>query len=391
MVCENISIWQPKFVNAFQCDGSKCNAMCCCNAWDIVIDAGTYGKYAALSVAADRERILAAIEPREEAEGYRIKFNGQHACPLLCGDKRCSVQASYGGEYLSQVCMTYPRKVIQLSTCQLRVLSMTCPVAARLALFGQGLELTRLEYQTDYCWSILEEKQAVEHPQLGGLIEALLVSCVGILQDTGYTRAERLLLLGLYLDRADELREADEPELRLAELGRFYHTEEFRHSVEGFLVDYSFLPQENGHYWQRVLQELAEKDILKAADELRQGVRVYQAGGWSQMLAVGELARALDNLLVQEFLYQGYPFRVEGSFLHNYLVFLQSFSLFEIMLAGRLERLGGMLGQAELIGLVGEYCYTADHKMEFIDYLEGMAAEHENDPIRFMQQLLRLS
>lgn len=284
--------------------------------------------------------------------------------------------------------MTYPRKIVQLSLFQLRILSMTCPVAAELALFGAGgMEFAQVEPQPDYGWRILEEKQTVELPQLGKLVETIIVSCVRILQDVSYSWEERLLLLGLYLDRADELREADEPERRLAELGRFYHTAEFRSSVADFLTNFAFQPQENRQYWQMMLKELQEKDILEPTDALRQGVAGY---GEKPLRLDGAFDCARDNFLVQEFLYQGYPFRVEGSFLHNYLVFLQSIGLWSVMLAGKLADTGGRMSKADFIALAGEYCYTADHKMEFISFLAEKAAAYEEDPVGFMQVLLRL-
>lgn len=143
-------ILQPKYVADFQCDGSKCNAKCCRNSWRIDIDMEAYKKYQRIKNPSMRKKILASMQPSTSLVGFKIKFNENGVCPLLCEDNFCYVQKNLGEEALSETCKLYPRRLEKIGNYQFRVLSMTCPVAAEQALFStHGMELQQLSCRND--------------------------------------------------------------------------------------------------------------------------------------------------------------------------------------------------------------------------------------------------
>ena len=140
-----IVILQPKYAADFQCDGSKCNAKCCRNSWRIDIDMEAYKKYQRIKNPAMRKHILSSIQPSTVKTGFQIKFNEEGACPLLCEDNLCYIQRNFGADALSDVCQYYPRGVRYIGDCQVRILSMTCPVAAEEALFSaHGMDIKNI-------------------------------------------------------------------------------------------------------------------------------------------------------------------------------------------------------------------------------------------------------
>ena len=73
-------------------------------------------------------------EPTDSFHGI-IKMKKDGFCPFLNGKNLCSIQKSYGENYLSSTCKTFPRRNIKYSDDQnIRTLSMACPEAARLCL-----------------------------------------------------------------------------------------------------------------------------------------------------------------------------------------------------------------------------------------------------------------
>ena len=74
-----------------------------------------------------------------------IKLNSEKACPLICSDNLCYIQRNFGEDALSLTCQVYPRCVQHIGGCQLRTLSMTCPVAAEEALFSaNGMDIKNI-------------------------------------------------------------------------------------------------------------------------------------------------------------------------------------------------------------------------------------------------------
>lgn len=138
-------ILQPEYVELFQCDGNKCNAKCC-KKWRIDIDIDTYKKYQRIKNPIIRNKIIASMEPNSVCAGtMKIKLNSDKACSLICEDNLCYIQRNLGADALSDVCQYYPRGVRYIGDCQVRILSMTCPVAAEEALFSaHGMDIKNI-------------------------------------------------------------------------------------------------------------------------------------------------------------------------------------------------------------------------------------------------------
>ena len=103
--------FQPKYFSRFKCDGQKCNAHCC-RKWRIDIDKKTYKKYSHLKPKSAAQEITRQIKKRDNSENYIIKLDKNANCPFLTEDNWCQIQRKYGEDFLSEVCTTYPRRVI---------------------------------------------------------------------------------------------------------------------------------------------------------------------------------------------------------------------------------------------------------------------------------------
>ncbi|MDD6163406.1 MAG: hypothetical protein PUB36_02255, partial [Anaerovibrio slackiae] len=124
--------------------------------------------------------------------------------------------------------------------------------------------------------------------------------------------------------------------------------------------------------------------LLKQAEDYTEDYDKWQVS------LENEYGRAMDNYWLHEFFYLGYPFHLEGNFMHNYFVFLLSYKVWEIVLYGYLHVLDRMMTKEEFIKLVGTYSKIMDHRQKFLPVIEKKAAECEVEPIKAMQMLLRL-
>ena len=386
-------IYQFKYVDRFKCDGSICHAQCC-QKWHIPIDKATYKRYHWIKNPVVKNKILGSIIKTSDSKEYCIKMDENGKCPLICKDDMCYIQRNLGAEALSEVCQTYPRKVVVLGNCQLRSLSMTCPVAAEEALFssdGMVLEIIDNKNERDNNFNLvlrnlnkkrLADTKAIDSVIIGGLL---------ILQNRDFSREERMVLLGLFLDRVDDIELGDETSDEIIDIALAYQTEKFQDEAREIMSAFSFEVEESQQIMTKLLSEAAEQEQLGALAELQKQVDNYTVmhDKWQQSLE-NQYGRAIDNFWLQEFLHHGYPFRFEGSFMHNYLAYILSYKMWEIILYGYIAQVDHILKKDGFMLAINTYSKIMDHKRKYLLIIDAKAADLEKEPLKAMQMLLKL-
>lgn len=388
-----MSIIQLRYVKNFICDGNECNAKCC-KKWNITIDENTYRKYQRIKNQSVRDKVLSSMKKINDSNGYMIILNENGECPLICKDKLCFIQRNLGPAALSMTCQTYPRKLLMLGECQLRSLSMTCPIAADMALFsdnGLAMVVQQLGNEHNNGWKILLQNEQKKKGINAALAETTIIASISILQNLIFSREERFILLGLFLDKADELKTSENAAEQILNLAIIYQSESFISEARAILSSFHFLVDDNKKFMHELLSMIAANNQIGALNTLLKQAEDYTEDydKW-QVSLENEYGRAMDNYWLHEFFYLGYPFHLEGNFMHNYFVFLLSYKVWEIVLYGYLHVLDRMMTKEEFIKLVGTYSKIMDHRQKFLPVIEKKVAECEVEPIKAMQMLLRL-
>ncbi|WP_405723650.1 flagellin lysine-N-methylase [Anaerovibrio slackiae] len=388
-----MSVIQLEYVKNFICDGNKCNSKCC-KKWNITIDENTYRKYKRIQNQSVRDKVLSSMKKINGSNGYMIILNENGECPLICKDKLCFIQRNLGPAALSMTCQTYPRKLLMLGECQLRSLSMTCPIAADMALFsddGLAIEVHHLGNEHNNGWKILLQNEQKKKGINAALAETTIIASISILQNLIFSREERFILLGFFLDKADELKTSENAAEQILNLAIMYQSEDFIAEARNILSSFKFLADNSKKFMHELLFIIAANNQIGALNNLLKQAEDYTDGydKW-QISLENEYGKAINNYWLHEFFYLGYPFHLEGNFMHNYFVFLLSYKVWEIVLYGYLHVLGRMMTKEEFINLVGTYSKIMDHRQNFLPVIEKKAAECEAEPIKSMQMLLRL-
>ena len=388
-----MSVIQLEYVKNFICDGNKCNSKCC-KKWNITIDENTYRKYKRIQNQSVRDKVLSSMKKINGSNGYMIILNENGECPLICKDKLCFIQRNLGPAALSMTCQTYPRKLLMLGECQLRSLSMTCPIAADMALFsddGLAIEVHHLGNEHNNGWKILLQNEQKKKGINAALAETTIIASISILQNLIFSREERFILLGFFLDKADELKTSENAAEQILNLAIMYQSEDFIAEARNILSSFKFLADNSKKFMHELLFIIAANNQIGALNNLLKQAEDYTDGydKW-QISLENEYGKAINNYWLHEFFYLGYPFHLEGNFMHNYFVFLLSYKVWEIVLYGYLHVLGRMMTKEEFINLVGTYSKIMDHRQNFLPVIEKKAAECEVEPIKAMQMLLRL-
>ena len=382
-------ILQPKYVGDFQCDGFKCNAKCCRNLWIIDIDRETYKKYQRIKNPSMRKKILSSMQPSTGRVGFKIKFNENGACPLLCEDNFCYVQRNLGEGALSETCKLYPRRLEKIGNYQFRLLSMTCPVAAEQALLSpHGMELQQVSCEDDSAaWKLAIENTkskevsddlAAVHIMMGGL---------AILQNTSYTFEQRLVLLGLFLDRVEDCQQDVEA---VAGLIDYYNGDAFQQEISGLWSDWQYYPRAHQQFMAGIITVLQEEKLL------------LLGGPWQTMnehhnsiyerrhkQIQDKLGSVLKRYWQHEWLFHAYPYSFSGGLLHNYFSYLIAYEMCQLMLYGAYALDDGW-EENNILDVLGMFSKILDHRRDFSKALVKETEVFESEPLKLMQVLLRI-
>lgn len=318
--------YEPEYVSKFQCDGIACGGSCC-KDWQIEIDAKAYNRYS------KKNSNIANFTNGK----YYINLDVRNACPFLTSECLCGVQLSEGEPFLSGTCRTYPRRTYVIGDFCERTLSLACPLAAQLALSQPIVfKTTETDDETDMYNSNVPDNL------LDYLVEVQMAG-VRILQERRLTIDQRLIVLGFFLDRLDEIITEDEIE-EIDHLTALYQS-------ENFIVRQAPLMLQGTKYDQEAYQNIMLEVFAKAEIVTRPNLEARQ-----------KHSNILENYLVNEFFGNIYPWRTEGAISQNYGLFVLTYKVLE-----------ALIGEGEPIEIVTWFSRNIDHDVEYYRWLQTKA------------------
>ena len=382
-------ILQPKYVCDFQCDGSKCYAKCC-GKWRIDIDMETYKKYQRIKNPAMRKKILSSIQPSTIQTGFQIKLNNKGVCPLLCEDNLCFIQRNMGEDALSQTCKVYPRMVQQIGNYQFRMLAMTCPVAAEYALLSpNAMELQQISCEEDtYAWKLMAKNCNMKNVPNDLAAVHIMMGGLAILQNTSYTFEQRLVLLGLFLDRVEDCQQDVEAVSGLIE---YYNSDVFQQEISNLWENWQYYPVAHHQFMNGIITVLKQEKELLISSEHWQVMNDYYNNVYEERhhFVQERLGSVLERYWQHEWLFHAYPYSFSGGFLHNYFSYLIAYELCQLVIHSTYA-LDNAWAEKNILDVLGEFSKSFDHKRDFSKALVKETEVFEREPLKLMQVLLRL-
>ena len=346
--------FRPEYVREFKCDGSKCDARCC-RGWNIFVDAGTCAQYSQLKSKFDATEILSHMNFDNRRGEFLVTLDERGFCPFLTDEKLCRLQLDYGENFLSKTCATYPRRTFDFGQFFERSLTLSCPVAAKLILLRD--EPLKFEFV---------EVSEPEHSRGGklkinpvntqeGLPEKMLriqVAMISILQRRTLSIDGRLIVLGFFLDKLDELITDGLDDDALTKLIAAYESETFltRH-VPRMLASVRF-DEKN---FSALMLELVDKLADEKFSLTRELLTRRQIFADERKLFTARRANFMENFLVNELFISGYPWKFSG-IAKNFGVFVATYKLFELMTFAAQNN-----SDDELLSLTVAFARAADH------------------------------
>ena len=382
-------ILQPKYVADFQCDGSKCNAKCC-GKWRIDIDMDTYKKYQRIKNPAMRKKILSSIQPSTIQTGFQIKLNNKAVCPLLCEGNLCYIQRNMGEGALSQTCKVYPRMVQQIGNYQFRMLAMTCPVAAESALLSpNAMELQQISCEEDTsAWKLIAKNCNMKNVPNDLVAVHIMMGGLAILQNTSYTFEQRLVILGLFLDKVEDCQKDVEV---VAGLIDYYNSDAFQQEISNLWENWQYYPVAHHQFMNGIITVLKQEKELLISSEHWQVMNDYYNNVYEERhhLVQERLGSVLERYWQHEWLFHAYPYSFSGGFLHNYFSYLIAYEMCQLLIYSAYALDEGW-EENNILDVLGMFSKILDHRRDFSKALVKETEIFEKEPLKLMQVLLRL-
>jgi len=390
--------FQPCYVGKFKCDGSKCDARCC-KGWNIFIDEKTYKQYSRIKPKADAEEILSHMTFNDERKEYLVTVDERKFCPFLTENNLCRLQRKYGEKFLSVTCSSFPRRTLNFGNFFERSLVLTCPVVAEMVLFN--------EKPMEFEFVEVPEKIHSNGGKIGiapvntvaGFAEHMLeiqIAMISILQERTLTIDQRLIVLGFFLDRFDEIISDKLGRDALMQLIAAYESKTFlTEQMPLMLASVNFDVKKFFKLMFDMLESLY--GVLTVNDDMtliNSLVKTFDidpdANG--QISAAGVIAKYerladarkdflarrltfLENYLVNELFLNCYPWRHATSIAKNFGIFVAQYKLFELFVFAAGQQ--GFTDNKYLIRFTDCFLSLADHNADFTNRI----LEHVPDDI----------
>ena len=371
--------FQPQYVSKFICDSSKCNFNCCERGWNIDIDDVTYKKYLQVAPA------IAQQFKFDERKGKYLLT--KHPCPFLTEKKLCRLQLENGEDFLSLTCKTYPRVTTYFGKFFERSLTLTCSVAAEKILFQaepMKFEFVEVPGKIDGDDRMLMSIVHLEEKILWHVIE-IQIAMISILQERTLSIDQRLIMLGFFLDRLDEIFSAEVfNDAALIKLISAYESKKFLAEQVPRMIQSVFFDAKK---FSAIMSELSDKFYGegKFTGAVSKIATNYEELKHFRKNFIDKHATFLENFLVNELFMNCYPWRFEGHIVKNFGLLVIKYKIFEITLL--LAALKNPVEKAELLSLTDWFATQFDHveisQRKIFDYLQG-----KDDTLNLMESLL---
>jgi lysine-N-methylase len=214
MARSRCEVLAPEYTFRFSCIGPECEDTCC-RGWRVHIDKDTYRKYRRIrhpELRSILDKACTRNRSNPTSKTYaKLNMNQNGMCPLLSPEGWCRIHAELGAEYLSHVCWVYPRIIHEVDQVLECFLTFSCPEATRLALLDpKPMEFVQVpELGNDR--SVPRQRVDTVDVRLARRLESyfwpLRHFVISLLQARSYTVWERLVILGLFMQKLESLQD----------------------------------------------------------------------------------------------------------------------------------------------------------------------------------------
>lgn len=203
-------VLQPSFYSKFECIGSDCEYNCCRN-WQINITKQELKNMKRNIKTEEFRKIFedAFEKYKSDIFDYKIKFDENKKCKFLDENGLCKVYQEMGPENMSLVCQMFPRAMTYYMGKYESFLDISCEEVVRLLLQEKdGIKLDIVEKELRDVEKRASARIDSEATRVSPILHYwtdFKILILGVLQNREYNFGERIVVLGMAIKKVDEM------------------------------------------------------------------------------------------------------------------------------------------------------------------------------------------
>jgi len=408
----NRPLLTPQYMRRFMCIGSQCEDTCCFG-WRVNIDRATYRKYRRVTDPELRQELDSCIKRNRSQPGEqnyaRIKMDRGKACPFLNEESLCRIQLRLGEEFLSDICVTYPRVANLVNNVLEKSATMSCPEAARLALLNPD------EMEFDELTEPVETRNIINRQiDTHGLAVArraeryfweLRIFTIQVLQNRNYSLAERLIVLGMFYHRVQNQIEAGQVEEIPHIIARYTNLiagDELRAELAAIPAQVTIQMQLMKELAdERMVKGVSSRTYLECFAQFLLGVQYTEEATVDEVAARYQEAEAtyyrpfmagheyiLENYLVNYVFKNLFPLGGGKNLFDNYVMMVVHYALIKMHLIGMAAFNRGLTEEV-VIKLIYSFARAVEHNPPYLRHVLRLLKDNGYDTMAYMAILIK--
>lgn len=406
------SILAPQYMRQFSCIGSACEDSCCVG-WRVNIDQVTYSRYQKIrdpELSPLIEKHVRRNRSSPTTDNYaKIRMKPDKSCAFLTEEKLCSIQSKLGEDSLSEVCNTYPRIASQVNGVMERSATVSCPEIARLALLNRdGIEFEQISEPSQKQFRPVAGLHTWDHKAINEAQRyfwELRIFTIQVLQNRTYTLADRLIILGMFLKKADELvtnRQADQIPQAIATYTAFMNDGSLTASLASIpeqtnlqlelvkeMVDERFMQGVSNQRYLDCLRDMLLGLHYKVDTPYEDTVQAYRNGYNEHYLPfMNEHGYILENYLVNYVFQKLFPVYGANHMFDNYVLLVVHYAMIKLHFIGMGAHHQGLSINLALT-CIQSFSKTVEHNALFLRRLFDLIEKNQFNTMPYMAILIK--
>lgn len=401
----------PEYMKQFQCIGAECDDTCCA-AWRITIDKTTYDKYQNVTAVKLVDQLRDSVtlmesDQRNELVYARMSLDPKLGTCTMLENGLCSIQAELGESYLSKTCATYPRRIHYVDELQEISTEISCPASARLALLNpSGIQFIEMDGVTGENLHMGRLKvRDIEANNIKAYFWNMRVAIINILQNRSFSVPHRLIIVGLLLERIQELvvRESfNEIDAEIEAYMQYYKS-------DTELADYNSFPSDNMfqlNFLNKLIIDftdtyIAQPKYKECIEDYLSGMSMTNDPSAESILAHFEKSiqtyykpfmknneYILENYLVNYVFSHLFPLSHDKNIFEEYIILVIHFSLIKLHLIGMSAHYQ-CLDSEIVVKLIQRFSKNYEHNSAYINHVYEAIKEKEYNYMGYMSLLIK--
>jgi lysine-N-methylase len=386
----------PEYMQQFTCIGGECEDTCC-TGFKIPIDKATYDTYQLIDDPDLKKIIKQSVKPNsnqtsDKSFGY-IEQVEQNRCAFLNESGWCKMQHSKGEDALSLICHTYPRVVNVVDGIMEQAATTSCPEIARLALLNkEGMKFIENKVAVHERHNVgirLDTINKQSNGKQSKHVEALdffwdiRLFAINTLQTRMYTVAERLLILALFFQKADDaihngqsstLSQLTKQYDGFCESGAFKqalmkmptHPQWKFNLIANLLRNRSNFPITNQRFNERYQLVSKRFDLLSDSPSVDTITELYSK--WEPVLTT-QFDYIFENYLVNYMFKNVFPFSGYRTLQEEFMMFAIHFAMIRMIVVGLAEESASTFNEQIIVDCIQSYSKEIEHNAIYIKYV----------------------